>query len=48
VPERKVAVFPVSQAADAQSLNYYHSKRRRPVANQILEAFFLKLDLPLH
>jgi hypothetical protein len=26
VPERKVAVLPVSQAADAPSLNYYRSK----------------------
>jgi len=26
VPERKVAVLSVSQAADAPSLNYYRSK----------------------
>jgi len=26
VPERKVAVFSVSHAADAHSLNYYRSK----------------------
>jgi len=47
VPERKGGVLLVSPAADAKSLNYYGSKLRRSIANKILAAFTLKLDLPI-